>query len=141
MAARELSRIQNGNVDTFGQFLNGLWYKTNNSSSTPSYIYFNYDDREVIFLSDDTEGVYSWEESSLRRSGIYLTTVNSIISSMKRRFDIMLTGINEVSVHVHDNVGMIIKESNQWDGTYKKMSFQNTFGETKTVPALSLIHI
>lgn len=137
MAARELSRIQNGNVDTFGQFLNGLWYKTNNSSSTPSYIYFNYDDREVIFLSDDTEGVYSWEESSLRRSGIYLTTVNSIISSMKRRFDIMLTGINEVSVHVHDNVGMIIKESNQWDGTYKKMSFQNTFGETKTVPAHS----
>ena len=137
MAARELSRIQNGNVDTFGQFLNGLWYKTNNSSSTPSYIYFNYDDREVIFLSDDTEGVYSWEESSLRRSGIYLTTVNSIISSMKRRFDIMLTGINEVSVHVHDNVGMIIKESNQWDGTYKKMSFQNTFGETKKVPAHS----
>lgn len=132
MAAKELARIQNGNVETFAQFLNGLWYKTTNTSSSPSYIYFNYDEKEVIFLSDDTEGVYSWEDSSLRRSGIYLTTVNSIISSMKRRFDIMLTGMNEVSVHVHDNVGMIIKESNQWDGIYKKMSFQNTFGEDKS---------
>lgn len=134
MAAKELARIQSGGVETFGQFLNGLWYKTNNASATPSYIYFNYDEREVIFLSDDTEGVYSWEDSSLRRSGIYLTTVNSIISSMKRSFDIMLTGMNEISVHVHDNVGMIIKESNQWDGAYKKMSFQNTFGEVKTEP-------
>ena len=134
MAAKELARIQNGGVETFGQFLSGLWYKTNNASAVPSYIYFNYDEREVIFLSDDTEGVYSWEDSSLRRSGIYLTTVNSIISSMKRSFDIMLTGMNEISVHVHDNVGMIIKESNQWDGTYKKMSFQNTFGEAKAEP-------
>ena len=34
---------------------------------------------------------------------------------------------------VHDNVGMIIKENNQWDGIYHKLSFQTTFGETKSV--------
>lgn len=133
IAARELARIQNGNVDTFAQYLNGLWYKTNNTGNKQLYIYFNYDNREVIFLSDDTEGVYSWENSSLRRSGIYLTIVNSIISSMKRRVDIMLTGVNEVSVHVHEDVGLLIKEGDQWDGGYKKMNFQNTFGEAKVV--------
>lgn len=133
MAAKELSRILNGNVVTFAKFLNGLWYKTTNTGTSPSYIYFNYDSKEVIFLSEDTEGVYSWEDSSLRRSGIYLTAVNSIISSMKRRFDIMLTGVNEVYVNVHDDVGMVIKESNHWNGTYKKMSFQSTFGENKIV--------
>ncbi len=127
-AAKELARIQNGTVETFAKFLNGLWYKTS-AAASPSYIYFNYDSKEVIFLSDDTEGVFTWEDSSLRRSGIYLTTVNSIISSMKRRFDIMLTGVNEVYVHVHDDIGLVIKESNQWDGTYKKISFQSTFGE------------
>lgn len=129
-AAKELARIQNGTVETFAKFLNGLWYKTS-ASVSPSYIYFDYDTKEVIFLSDDTEGVFTWEDSSLRRSGIYLTTVNSIISSMKRRFDIMLTGVNEVYVHVHDDIGLVIKESNQWDGTYKKISFQSTFGEEK----------
>ena len=131
IAARELARIQNGTVDTFAQFLDGLWYKTTSTGSSPRYIYFNYDSREIIFLNDDTEGVYSWEDSNLRRSGIYLTVINTVISSMKRRFDIMLTGVNEVYIHVHDDVGMIIKESNQWDGTYKKMSFQSTFGEVK----------
>lgn len=131
IAAKELARIQNGSVDTFAQFLNGLWYKTTSTGSSPRYIYFNYDNREIIFLNDDTEGVYSWEDSTLRRSGIYLTVINTVISSMKRRFDIMLTGVNEVYIHVHDDVGMVIKESNQWDGTYKKMSFQSTFGEVK----------
>ena len=131
IAAKELARIQNGTVETFAQFLNGLWYKTSNSGNSSLYLFFNYEDREVIFLSDDTEGVYSWVDSNLRRSGIYLTVVNSIISSMKRRFDIMLTGVNEVNIHVHDDVGMIIKENNQWDGTYKKMSFQSTFGDAR----------
>lgn len=131
VAARELARIQNGSVDTFAQYLNGLWYKTTNEGKTQLYIYFNYDDKEVIFLSEDTEGVYTWENSSLRRSGIYLTIVNSIISSMKRRVDIMLKGVNEVTVHVHEDVGLLIKEGNQWDGDYKKMNFQNSFNEEK----------
>ena len=132
LAAKELARIQNGNVETFTHFLNGLWYKTSNESAKPNYIYFDYDNKEVILLSDDTEGVYSWEDSSLRRSGIYLSTVNSVISSMKRRFDIMLTGVNEVNIHVRDDVGsMVIKESNQWDGSYRKMAFQNVFGGDK----------
>lgn len=131
LAARELARIQNGNVATFAEYLDGLWYKTSSADNSAYYIYFNYDTKEVIFLSDDTEGVYSWENSSLRRSGIYLTLVNSIISSMKRRLDIMLTGMNEVYIRVHEDVGLLIKENNHWDGTYKKMSFQSTFGEEK----------
>ncbi len=131
LAARELARIQNGNVATFAEYLDGLWYKTSSTDESASYIYFNYGTKEVIFLSNDTEGVYSWENSSLRRSGIYLTLVNSIISSMKRRLDIMLTGVNEVYIRVHEDVGLLIKENNHWDGTYKKMSFQSTFGEEK----------
>lgn len=132
MAAKELARIRIS-VDTFADYLNGLWYRANDPGKDPRYIYFNYEDKEVIFLSDDAEGVYSWEASNLRRSGIYLTTVNSIISSMKRSFDILLSGVNEVIVNVHDNIGMSIKESNQWNGTYKKMSFQTSFDDERKV--------
>lgn len=130
VAAKELEKIQNGNLSTFTNFLNGLWYKKN-STGTPSYIYFNYEEKEIIFLSGDTEGVYIWEDSNLRRSGIYITSINAIISSMKRRFDIMVTNMDEVYIHVNDNLGMHIKEVNLWDGTYKKMSFKNTFGDEK----------
>ncbi|MGP1459697.1 MAG: pallilysin-related adhesin [Treponema sp.] len=131
LAAKELSRIQNGNLETFAKFLTGLWYKTSAISGAPRYIHFNYDTKEVIFLSEDTEGVYSWEDGNLRRGGMYLTAVNTIIPSIKRRFDIGLSGVNEVRILVHDNVGMIIKENNQWDGIYRKLSFQTTFGEAK----------
>ncbi len=134
IAAKELARIQNGNIETFSKFLSGLWYKTSGEGREPRYLHFNRETKEVIFLSDETEGVYSWEDSSLRRNGIYITAVNTIIASMKRRFDISLTGINEIYVRVHDNVGMLIKENNQWDGAYRKMSFQSTFGEDKTMP-------
>lgn len=133
IAAKELQRIQK-NVDSFSNYLDGLWYKANSSSSEQLYIYFNYEDKEIIFLSDDTEGVYSWNASNLRRSGIYLTTVNTIIPSMKRRFDIMLTGINEIYVNVHDDVRMVIKETNQWSGNYKKMSFQTSFEDKNNIP-------
>ncbi len=126
VAARELERIQSGGVETFAQFLNGLWYKTGAADSRPRYIYFDYGTREVIFVFADTEGVYLWEDSNLMRSGIYLTTINSIIASVQRRFDIMLTGLNEIYVHVHDDVGMLVKENTLWDGSYKKMSLQNT---------------
>ena len=131
LAAKELSRIQNGNLETFANFLTGLWYKTSGAGGSPRYIHFNYGEREVIFLSEDTEGVYSWENSNLRRGGMYLTAVNTIIPSIKRRFDIGLSDVNEVRILVHDNVGMIIKENNQWDGMYRKLSFQTTFGEIK----------
>ena len=33
LAAKELSRIQDGTVETFAAFLNGLWYKTSNTDS------------------------------------------------------------------------------------------------------------
>jgi hypothetical protein len=121
IASKELSRIQNGTVATFSAFLNGLWYKTSNEGNGIRYLYFDDDAKEIIFLYQDTEEVYSWEASNLRRSGIYLTSVNASITSMQRRFDITLTGVDEIQTHVIDDVSMLIKEGSLWDGSYKKM--------------------
>lgn len=120
LAARELSRIQDGTVETFASYMDGLWYKTSNTDNTIRYLYFNYADREIIFLNGATEEVYAWEDSKLRHNGIYLTTTNTIISSLQRRFDIMLSNLDEISVTVRDDVHMDIKESSLWDGQYKK---------------------
>ncbi len=130
LAARELSRIQDGTVETFAGFMDGLWYKTSNNDNTIRYLYFNYDAREIIFLNGDTEEVYNWEESKLRHNGIYLATTNSIISSLHRRFDIMLTGIDEIRVTVRDDVHMVIAESSLWDGQYKKTGASYNFNHS-----------
>ncbi|MCK9170277.1 MAG: pallilysin-related adhesin [Treponema sp.] len=127
IAAKELARIQDGTVETFADFLNGLWYKTSNENDGIRYLFFDYSDKEIIFLYQDTEEVYSWEDSNLRRSGIYLSTTNESITNMQRRCDISLAGIDEVHVHIIDDVRMIIKENNLWDGSYRKMTTQSSF--------------
>ncbi|MBP3709183.1 MAG: pallilysin-related adhesin [Treponema sp.] len=129
IAAQELARIQDGTVDTFANFLHGLWYKTANAQDSIRYVFFDYASKEVIFLHDDTQEVYSWEDSNLRRGGMYIMTTNESITNMQRRCDISLAGIDEVRMHIIDDVRMIIKESNLWDGNYRKMSGQSQFAE------------
>ena len=77
LAANELSRIQDGTVETFAAFLDGLWYKTSSDDGVLRYIYFNYENFEIILLQSDTQEVYEWDDSKLRHNGIYLYTVNS----------------------------------------------------------------
>ena len=132
IAAQELARIQDGTVDTFAGFLHGLWYKTANTQDGIRYIFFDYTQKEVIFLYNDTEEVYSWEDSNLRRSGIYISTTNESITNMQRRCDISLLGIDEVNLRVIDDVRMIIKESKLWDGRYRKMTVQSAYSGEQT---------
>lgn len=125
LAQRELQKIQDGTVETFAKFLNGLWYKTENASSI-RYLYFDWDNKEIVFLFGESEEVYSWNNSSLRRNGIYLNTVNSSIENLQRRFDISLVAVDSIRLKLQDDVRMIIKESNVWDGNYKKMADAGT---------------
>lgn len=120
IAARELAKIQDGTVSSFGKFLDGLWYKTENSGTRIRYLFFDYANSEIIFQSEDSEEVYSWLNSNLRRSGIYFSAVNKSIENLQRRFDISLVNLDEISVRIQDDVRMMISESNVWDGNYKK---------------------
>lgn len=130
LAAKELSRIQDGTVETFASFLNGLWYKTSNVDGNIRYLFFDYDTKEVIQLVGDTQEVNLIEESKLRHNGIYLTTVNSDIMNLQRRFDISLVNVDEIKVTLRDYVGLNIKETTMWDGQYKKMSIQSSFSDS-----------
>ena len=130
LAANELSRIQDGTVETFAAFLDGLWYKTSNEDNTIRYLFFDYSSKEIILLESDTQEVYEWDDSKLRHNGIYLYTVNSDITNLQRRFDILLTSIDEIKITLYDSIGLVIKESSVWDGQYKKMNLQSSIEET-----------
>ena len=122
IVAKELARIQDGTVETFCKFLDGLWYKTSVSGSAMRYIFFDYLNQEIIFQFDDSEEVYSWLQSKLRRNGIYFSSVNKSIGNLQRRFDISLVNVDEIRIRIQDDVRMIIGESTLWDGNYKKLS-------------------
>lgn len=122
LAAKEMARIQNGTPETFVEFLDGLWRKIENDGRSERYVFFDSRAKEIIFLHQDSEEVYSWGESRHRRGGIYITAANETIRAMRRRCDVSLAGADEARLFVIDDVRMLIKESNQWDGTYRKMS-------------------
>jgi hypothetical protein len=130
MTGTELARIQDGTLKTFTAYLDGLWYQTSGSGQENQYIFFDYDAREIIFVYEDMQEVYSWGTSVLRRNGMYLTTVNASITNLSRQFDVSLTGNDEITVRVQDDVRLKISENTQWDGTYKK------FPQTRGAPVL-----
>lgn len=120
IAAKELAKIQDGTVATFAGFLNGLWYMPQADGSL-RYVFFDYGAREIIFFKDDTEEVYKWAHSNIRRNGIYLSTINQEIENLQRRIDISLKSTEEIHIRIQDDVRMVISENAMWDGNYKKI--------------------
>ncbi len=139
LMAKELSKIQDGTVESFAAFLNGLWYKTSNADGNIRYLFFDYNNREIIHLFNDTQEVYQWDDSKLRHNGIYLTTVNSDILTLHRRFDIALINTDEIRITIRDDINLLIKESTTWDGNYKKLSLQNSFDQAKKTVIMEAI--
>lgn len=144
IAANQLAKIQDGTVETFAKFLDGLWYKTENEGNEIRYIYFDYENSEIIFEQGGSEEVYSWMNSNLRRNGIYFSAVNKTIESLQRRFDISLVNVDEIRIKLQDDVRMLISESTLWDGNYKKLeakadskSSQNENDEQKVLKKLN----
>lgn len=120
VTTRELNRILDGTETTLKAHLEGLWYSANSSGSQPRFMFFNPREEEIIFQADESQEVYTWISSTLRRSGIYITAINTSINNLTRRIDISLTGVDEIQVRNQDDVLMTISERSAWDGEYRK---------------------
>lgn len=120
IASRELSTIQDGTEASFASFLDGLWLRNERGDSSETYIFFDYEQKQIIFMRDDEQTVYDWQNSTVRRGGMYINSTNLEIENLQRRIDIFLRNTDEVQVSVHDDVRLPITESSNWDGVYKK---------------------
>ena len=58
--------------------------------------------------------------------------------NLKRRFDISLVGVDEIKITLRDDIKLLIKESNLWDGNYKKFQSQSTISEDSNDSILQL---
>lgn len=126
-----IRQLQGGNLDSFENFLGGLWYMPTSSAGTTKYLFFNPEEKEIIFHNGSTEEVYTRESGSARRYGAYLTTRNKSISSIRRLIDIELTGIDEIRIKVLEDVKLKIGVASDWDGVYRKMASNSTIASVK----------
>lgn len=128
LEAAELSKLQGGNLDAYGEFLNGLWIY--GSGKVKKYIYFDYPNREIIQVSPDIQSIFTWGQSQIRKNGIYINSVNTMITNLRRRIDVSLVNLDEIRLIIRDDVNMNIEQDTALDGYYKRLNV-STFAETQ----------
>ncbi|MDR0684981.1 MAG: pallilysin-related adhesin [Spirochaetaceae bacterium] len=115
-------RLLSGNTTEFEQFISGLWYRAapDMSINNSQYIYFDTNGREIIFYDKSTQQVYKWLSSTSTRYGLYVSSQNISVTTLRRVMDIELEAIDSIRVKVFEDVRMKITLSAPWDGSYRK---------------------
>ncbi|MFI3257617.1 MAG: pallilysin-related adhesin [Spirochaetales bacterium] len=123
---QELAKIQDGTEETFAGFLDGLWMSTSYSSDNMPFLFFDYENQEIVFLQNDTTESYIWQRSILRTNGILIYMTNKTIANLLRRVDISLVSVNEIRIRITDELNMPIESTSVWDGNYVKHTEHHT---------------
>ena len=121
---RRVRQLLDGTPDRFERFLDGLWLFSPASADAGvrQYMLFDPTRREVIFYADDTQEVFSWENSNATRYGLYLTTKNISVTNLRRLIDIELESAESIRVKAFEDVKLKIGVGGRWDGTYRKVA-------------------
>jgi hypothetical protein len=119
---RRVRNLLDGNPEVFERFIDGLWYYAG-ADGTPDnrqYIYFDLPKRELIFYGDDSQQVFTWLHSSSTRYGIYISSQNISVTTLRRSLNIELESLDSIRIKVSEDVRLKLGVNDSWDGSYRK---------------------
>lgn len=95
----------------FETFLEGPWY---NSKDLNKIILFFPDEKQVIFYTDNTQEVYSWDYSSRRSNPLQLILMirNILVRSIKKTLNVTAKSLHSLDISTNDEF---------WAGDYLKV--------------------
>ena len=119
---RRLREILNGEPKVFEDFIYDLWYyiAPDGTIDKDQYLYFDPVKREIIFYSDDIEQVFVWQNSNSTRYGIYVSSQNISVTTLRRFLDIEMESLDSVRMRVFEDVKLKINLNASWDGLYRR---------------------
>jgi flagellar motor protein MotB len=119
---RRLREVTSGGSKSFEAFIDGLWYYVSPQGTLDSrqYIYFNPQNRELIFFGEEAQQVFTWQNSSATRYGLYIASQNISVTTLRRFLDIELESLDRIRVRVSEDVRLKIGVNTSWDGSYRK---------------------
>jgi hypothetical protein len=111
-----------GSFAAFEDFISGLWYHVTSQGIVDKnqYIFFSPPNREIIFYGDETQQVFHWLMSTNTRYGLYVSSQNISVTTLKRSIDIELESLESIRVRVNEDVRLKIGVNAPWDGSYRK---------------------
>jgi hypothetical protein len=119
---RRLQELLSGKAGAFEEFVTDLWYYVSPQGTLDSrqYIYFDPSGREIIFFGDEAQQVFIWQNSAPTRYGLYITSQNTSITTLRRIIDIELESLDSIRIKVFEDVRLNIRVNNSWDGSYRR---------------------
>ena len=116
-----LRKLQSGSMESFIDFLSGLWFRADGSKEAGRSIYFDKNDNNIVFNLDNVEEIYQIKTTLPRRYGLFFTTNNKSIPNIIRRVELEIKGVDEIQVRVIEDVARIkFGTESLWNGHYKK---------------------
>lgn len=124
MEQRRVRDLLDGTPGKFESFLEGLWYYAgpDTAQGEKRYLFFDPRKREIIFYFDDTQEVFLWQNSNATRYGIYISSQNISVTTLRRLIDIELESVDGVRIKMFEDVKLKIGVTGRWDGSYRKAS-------------------
>jgi hypothetical protein len=119
---RRIRELLSGSPGVFEEFINDLWYYVSPEGTLDSrqYVYFDPVNKELIFYGDETQQVFTWQNSTTTRYGLYIASQNISVTTLRRFLDIELESLDSIRIRVFEDVRMKIGISNSWDGSYRR---------------------
>jgi len=119
---QRVREILSGKPKVFEEFINDLWYHVSPAGAIDrsQYLYFDPGNREIIFYGEDTQQVFNWQHSNSTRYGLYISSQNIAVTTLRRFLDIELESIDSIRMKVFEDVRLKIGISASWDGSYRR---------------------
>ena len=119
---RRLREILTGEAKGFENFINDLWYHLTPQGTIDrgQYLYFDPEKREIIFFGDGTQQVFVWNYSNSTRYGLYVSSHNISVTTLRRFLDIELESLDSIRIRVIEDLRLKIFLSASWDGSYRR---------------------
>jgi len=132
---RRLRELLSGSNGRFESFIDGLWYQ--GEGNQKKYVYFNTAGRELIFYNNNSEEVFSWQDSTPTRYGIHINSRNVSLTKLRRTLSVELASLESIRLRVYQDVYLRSGPNTLWDGSYQRVQNTETLREiTKTNPYL-----
>jgi hypothetical protein len=103
-------RASSGTED-FEKYLEGPWY---HSKDLNKMILFFPDEKQVVYYTDNTQEVYSWDYSSRRSNPLQMIIMirNILVHSIKKTLNVTAKSLNNINISTNDEF---------WAGDYLKV--------------------
>lgn len=120
-----INKILTGRAEDFEAYLKGLWEKEDDKAPSPTYVYFDADERKISIHSEQERQQWDWGGSNASFAGIYASISNSAVPEMLRLLGIDLVGVDRVRIRATAQQIIKFAMKEEWNGVYKRVVGQD----------------